>query len=93
MTKERKNKLICKSVLFNSPYDEDAFFEWIKKIKCITSFDGRGDELYLYFKSKRISKRDIYELFGLFERYKINKKQLKVFENESNKFWFEVYKL
>ncbi len=82
-------KLICKSVSYYSDNDEAAFFEWIKKIKSIKKFDGIGDELYLYLESKKIPIGDLRELFGLFERYNIDLKQLKIFENESNKIWFE----
>ena len=33
---EKNNKyLTCKAVKFYTLKDEDAFFEWIKKIKCI----------------------------------------------------------
>jgi hypothetical protein len=82
-------KLISKSTLFYSPYDEDAFFEWIKKIRSIKDFNGKGDELYLYFENNQISIEDLRELFGLFHRYNVDKKQLIIFKNESNKLWFE----
>jgi N6-adenosine-specific RNA methylase IME4 len=82
-------KLIAKSVVYYSPGDEDVFFEWIQKIKSIKKFDGIGEELYLYFSNKRIPRKDLAELFGLFERYNIDRDQLKIFKNESNKIWFE----
>lgn len=68
-------------------YDEDQFFSWIEKIPSIVKFNGKGDELYLYMKSK-IPDNDLRELIGLFYRYKINMQQLSVFLNEDNKAWF-----
>lgn len=84
----KKIVLICKSVGYYSYKDEDAFFEWIKKIPAIESFDGRLDELYLYIKSKRISSENLRELLGLFYRYKVDMKQLAQFLNTSNQEWF-----
>lgn len=81
--------LTCKSVWYYSAYDEDAFFEWIKKIPSIVAFTGKHDELYLYFESKTINEYDLQELLALFYRYKVNMKQLQLFLNESNKEWFQ----
>ena len=33
--------LVCKGVIFYSNKDEDAFFEWIKKIECIDEIEVR----------------------------------------------------
>src|SRR5436190_4072990 len=47
---EKKNKiiqLICKEVKFYALKDEDAFFEWLTKINCITNISAIGDALYL----------------------------------------------
>lgn len=82
MTKVSEIKLTAKSVLYYSPFDEDAFFEWIQKIKSIKKFDGIGEELYLYFSSKKIPKKDLAELFGLFERYNVDREQLKIFKSK-----------
>jgi hypothetical protein len=73
---------------FYSPVDEDLFFDWIKKIPSIIHFKGIGTNLLLYFKSKRISARDLKELIALFRRYKIDMKELKIFLNKGNKEWF-----
>ena len=80
--------LMCKSVWFYSTTDEDLFFEWIKRIPSIVKYDGKGDELYLYFTSNTINDDDLRELLALFYRYKIDMKQLSVFLNEENKEWF-----
>jgi len=84
----KKIILTCKSVIFNSPGDETSFFEWIKRIPSVVKFDGVHDELYLYIKSIIIPDDDLRELIGLFDRYKINMKQLALFLNENNNEWF-----
>lgn len=81
-------KLICKKVKFYFENDETAFFEWIKKIKCINHISSVGDELYLHIKGKKISDDNLRNLIGLFYRYKIDMKQLQIFLNENNREWF-----
>ena len=83
-----ENILICKNVKFHSRKDEDALFEWIKKIDCIDNISGAGDELYLHIASNELHDHDLRDLLALFYRYKIDMKQLKVFMNEDNKKWF-----
>ncbi len=81
--------LVCKGVIFYSQNDENAFFEWIKKIPSIIRFDGIRDELYLYIKSKTIPNKDLDDLIALFHRYKVkNIKQLALFLNKKNQKWF-----
>src|SRR3989338_2643526 len=84
----KENILICKSVIFYASKDEDAFFEWIKKIACVGSFSGVKDELYLYISSTILEDENLNDLLALFYRYKIDMKQLKRFLNEHNKGWF-----
>lgn len=90
--KKMKNKneivLLCKGVRFFCLKDEDAFFEWIKKIDCIKEISAAGDELYLHITSKEISDLDLDDLIGLFHRYNVDMKQLKQFLNDKNKEWF-----
>ncbi len=88
MKNVKKTILLCKSVTFYCLKDEDAFFEWIKKINCIKKISAEGDELYLHLKSDSIDDNDLDDLIGLFYRYKINMKQLKQFLNDKNKEWF-----
>ena len=81
---ENKINLQCKRVKFYSSYDENAFFEWIKKIKSITTFEGMRDVIVLTVTSKKISDEDLHELFGLFRRYKIRTNQLEIFIDPEN---------
>jgi hypothetical protein len=81
--------LKCSPLRFYSNNDEKLLFTWLKKIKSIVRIEGIGRELHLIFASNYISNKDLRELMGLFDRYKFNGAQLKVFMNESNKDWFE----
>lgn len=81
-------KLICRKVTFYCHKDEDAFFEWIKKIDCIQNVYGIGNELYLITHSKKTTDQDLRDLIGLFYRYKVDMKQLSQFLNKKNKHWF-----
>jgi hypothetical protein len=85
---KQENILICKSVKFYCRKDEDAFFEWIKKIDCIDKTSGLGKELYLYIAADDIHDHDLDDLIGLFYRYKINMQQLSRFLTDDNKKWF-----
>ena len=85
---ERKNILVCKSVRFYARKNEDAFFEWIKKIDCIDEISAAGKELYLHISTDDIHDQDLDDLIGLFYRYKINMKQLQRFLTKDSKKWF-----
>ena len=85
--KKTRVKLVCKQTRFYSLKDENAFFEWIKKIKDIKYIDAVGDELHLYL-SSTISDDGLRDILALFFRYKINMKQLSKFLNIHNKSWF-----
>ena len=87
---DNKVVLTCKSVMFYSSKDEDAFFEWIKKLDCIERFWGKGNELYLQIKSNNISNDSLMELTALLGRYEIDLEQLIVFKNKKNKKLFEL---
>jgi hypothetical protein len=80
--------LVCKRVVFYELKDEQAFFEWLKKIKSIQKIDDQFDKVFLYFKTNNIAEQDLRDLLALFFRYKINMKQLAVFLNQQNAAWF-----
>lgn len=81
--------LICTPLRFYTENDETLFFEWIHKIKSIKQVKGIGKELHLFIVSNYIPNDDLLDLIGLFNRYKFDIKQLKVFMNEDNKEWFD----
>ena len=88
MKKSNDIILIGNSISYYSRKDEDAFFEWIKKIDCIEDVGGAGTELYLYIVNIDLHDYDLRELLALFYRYKIEMKQLQIFLNKNNKHWF-----
>ena len=74
---------------FRSQYDEEAFIEWMQKIKSIKRIN-LYESYDIYFDlNKPVSRSCMHELFGLFERYRINKERLLVLKNDDNKSWFE----
>jgi len=82
--------LICKQVEFYSPNDETAFFEWLKKIRCIQEVAGISDEIHLKIPSKQVSDKCLRDLIAVFKRYQIDMKQLAQFLDDSNKTWFQA---
>jgi|SRR5271170_5092231 len=85
---ESTNYLTCKRVRYYALKDEDAFFEWIKRIPCIKSFEGARDELYLDLVDRPLNDNDLDDLIGLLYRYKVDMKQLARFLTPENKSWF-----
>lgn len=86
---EQKIILICTPLRFYTQNDENLCFGWIKKISCIEKIEGIGRELRLHISSPSISNNDLLDLMGLFDRYRFDANQLKIFMNENNKEWFE----
>lgn len=85
----KKVILICTPLRYYTQSDENLCFEWINKIKCIKKYVGVGRELHLYLSSNNISYNDLLDLIGLFDRYKFDSSQLKIFMNDNNKNLFE----
>lgn len=81
--------LECKKVKFYAPHDEDAFFEWIKKIECITNVKGKRDVICLFIANKKITLQDLGSIMALFRRYRIATKQLEIFITNKNREFFE----
>jgi hypothetical protein len=80
--------LVCKEVLFYSECDELSFFEWISKIRSVSKWSGKADEIHLYLPKSTISDKSLRELVALFYRYNIDMRQLEQFTNDRNRRWF-----
>ena len=80
--------LVCTPLRFYTHNDEALCFEWIRKIKSIKKYHGAGRALYLSVDSNNIPNKDLLDLMGLFDRYKFDSIQLKVFINAKNKGLF-----
>lgn len=84
----KKIKLVCEKVVFYSDFDEDAFFEWLKKISCVSNVEGFGEELYIDINKDEFTEMNLREILALFYRYNVDMKQLSSFLDKSNKEWF-----
>lgn len=87
--KKYKIILVCKRVKFFASHDEDAFFEWMKKLSCIIDFIGDRDVLYIYITNKKISDTELRSLIAMYRRYKMPLKQLEPLINDKNRDLFE----
>lgn len=79
--------LTCSYVIHRG-FSKDIFFEWIQRINCIESIQGKGTDFYLYLTSANLTTSDIYELLAFFRRFRVDLKQLKSFLNKENKELF-----
>jgi hypothetical protein len=81
-------ELVAKRVIFYSSGDEDAFFQWLDKLRCVQRYEGKGDALYIDVLRRSVNQYALRELLALFHRYGIDKKQLSVFDKRSFDSWF-----
>lgn len=84
----KKNLLTCDNVIFFSSKDKEAFFDWIKKSKCIENFSLEDNKIYLNLNKRQLNNMDLSNIIGLFYRYKIDMEQLSQFLTKNNKKWF-----
>lgn len=80
--------LLAVNITYYSQYDEDVFFNWLKKIKCVVNFDGEGEILRFEVNKTKLNDRWLREILALFFRYEIEMTQLKVFIHKNNSSWF-----
>ena len=74
--------------VFFSSGDEDAFFDWLGRIRCIQEVRGEGDGLQILFESVAVSDPDLRELIAVFHRYRLDPAPLKQFLSAENGGWF-----
>ncbi len=79
--------LVCKDVEYLSSLDEEQFFEWLNKIKCIDDIVGVGDSIKITL-NLTVSDENLREMIALFYRYKIDMSQLQKLLTEGNRHWF-----
>jgi hypothetical protein len=77
----------CKKVKFYASYDKDAFFEYRAKIKSVVAVKGKKDSIYVTIEN--LTDDDLYNLVGLFRRYKVKMDSLGSMLNESHKELFD----
>lgn len=89
LKKENDLVLVCTPLRFYTQRDEDLLFAWLDSVTCIEKYEGVGRVLHCYIRSIKISDEDLLNLMGVFDRYKFDAVQLKVFMNNDNKHFFE----
>jgi len=82
--------LEAKNIVYLSPNDEAAFFEWIDKIGAVRKCEAQGGSLYLTVNNANIDNDSLRELVAIFWRYDVSMKmkQLLVFNREPFSTWF-----
>jgi hypothetical protein len=80
-------ELKAQRTVFFSKLDETSFFVWLKKLPCVSSFEGRGDILFIRVLESKMDEYALRELLALFWRYKIDMRQLAVFDKQAFAHW------
>lgn len=84
--------LIGTNIKYYSLLDQQMFFEWAQRIKCIKQCFLSEQTIYIELKSNKLSERGLYDLLCFFKIYKIDMKQLRPFLTETNQKWFSASK-
>jgi hypothetical protein len=80
--------LHARGVVYYSANDEAAFFGWLDKLSCVTSYVGRGDTLYITVKRAAVDVEAFSELNALHLRYGVDREQLKALDTGRFAAWF-----
>ena len=81
-------ELKAQRTVFFSRLDESAFFYWLKKLPCVSRFEGKGDILFIRVVESKVDEYALRDLLALFWRYGIDMKQLAVFDKREFAHWF-----
>lgn len=73
---------------YYSQGDERAFFEWLKRIPCVTQLGGEGQELHIHVARSKVTLSSLRELIAAFRRYGVSMQQLAQLETATNRKWF-----
>jgi len=73
---------------YYSQGDERAFFEWLKRIPCVTKLGGEGEELHIHVARSKVTLSSLRELIAAFRRYGVSMQQLAQLETATNRKWF-----
>jgi len=84
---DRTQALVATGVTYYHQNDENAFFEWLARIRCVDCFEGRGRDLVIHL-SRPPSDADLRELVAFFYRYGIDMRQLERFGTGDSRTWF-----
>lgn len=76
------------SIIYHSPGDERAFFEWLQGIPSVEKVWGVGPDLFVRVSDGPLPVEDLRELIALVKRYPADAAQLRQFRNADNKHLF-----
>lgn len=80
--------LLVSKLTFYTNNDKEAFFNWLDQMGCIEHYKYANKEIFLEPVSTDLHDNDLRDMIGLFYRYDMDMKGLKVFLNNENKKWF-----
>lgn len=80
--------LVVPIISFRSSLDEASFFNWLNAIEGVAKISGRGADLHIKLRSKRLPDRSLRELIAIHCRYGLPMKSLGIYETEKNRDWF-----
>ena len=89
MTTSTEVELKARATRFFSQLDERAFFDWLKRLRCVSNVEGRGDTLFIRVVESKVDETALRDLLALFWRYGISMKQLAVFDKREFADWFQ----
>ena len=75
-------------VTYYHPADERMFFEWLRRIPCVKSYEGDGSNGLVVRLKRRPGQDDLRQLIALLYRYGADMRQLAKFETAKNRAWF-----
>jgi hypothetical protein len=83
-------ELKAESIVYYSQNDEAAFYGWLAKIPCVINVTGRDSMTFMRINVSLVDQYNLRDLLALFHRYKIDMKQLIVFDRPEFSSWFHV---
>jgi hypothetical protein len=87
-TTDARIALEARAIRYYSYNDEAAFFGWLDKIPCVTSYVGRGDTLHIEVDASAVNDDNFLDLFALFRRYDVDREQLRPLAPGRFATWF-----
>jgi hypothetical protein len=76
------------NVEFYHQADERAFFEWLQRIPCVKSVEGKGDRGLVVQLTHPPEDDDLRQLLALGQRFGFDMRRLAKFETDDNRNWF-----
>lgn len=83
---DQKLSIWVKGPLYFSQEDETAFFEWLRRLKCVKQVGGVGNQVEIRLRRSRLTHTEFRELLALFHRYSMNNRPLRRFAREDMKW-------